>query len=293
VTVNAVCPGYTDTDLIGESVARIAAKTGRSAEEVKADLAKEYSTSERDRVYAEKAGRLTDLTYQDATSLEPAAKELGLTLQKTDLFARTGGTGLAANPNVLKAAFSDGVLVQNNNSDPIEIGPNHILVLRIAERKPATPKAIEEVRDQVKAKIVSERAAKKAKARADELFAALGKGETLEQVATANKLKVESQQGMGRDAATTDSALVKAAFALPRPQEGKPQYQLVELGGNTYALLQLDSVTDGDPSTLDAKTKQAARNTLSQDVATVLTREFIAALRAGTKVHITEDRLQQ
>jgi len=98
---------------------------------------------------------------------------------------------------------------------------------------------------------------------------------------------------MGRDAATTDSALVKAAFALPRPQEGKPQVQLVELGGNTYALLQLDSVTDGDPSTLDAKTKQAARNTLSQDVATVLTREFIEALRAGTKVHIAEDRLQQ
>jgi peptidyl-prolyl cis-trans isomerase D len=265
----------------------------RSFEEVKPDLAKEYSTSERDRVYAEKAGRLTDLTYQDATSLEPAAKELGLTLQKTDLFARAGGTGLAANPNVLKAAFSDSVLVQNNNSDPIEIGPNHIIVVRISERKTATPKAIEEVRDQVKAKIVSERAAKKAKARADELFAAIGKGQTLDQVATANKLKVESQQGIGRDAASTDSALVKAAFALPRPQEGKPQVQLVELGGNTYALLQLDSVTDGDPSTLDAKTKQAARNTLSQDVATVLTREFIEALRAGTKVHIAEDRLQQ
>ena len=110
----------------------------------------------------------------------------------------------------------------------------------------------------IKAKIVGERAAKKAKARADELYAALGKGETLEQVATANKLKVESQQGIGRDAANLDSALVKAAFALPRPQEGKPQIQLVELGGDAYALLQLDSVTDGDPSKLDIKTLQDA-----------------------------------
>ena len=186
---------------------------------------------------------------------------------------------------MLKAAFSDTVLVQNNNSDPIEIGPNHILVMRIAERKPATPKAIEEVRDQVKAKIVSERAAKKAKARADELFAAIGKGETLEQVATANKLKVESQQGTGRDAASIESALVKAAFALPRPQEGKPQYQLVELGGNTYALLQLDSVTDGDPSTLDAKTKQAARNTSSQE--RDATREFIE--RCADQDQLSED----
>lgn len=33
VTVNAVCPGYTDTDMIRDSVDRIAAKTGRSQDE--------------------------------------------------------------------------------------------------------------------------------------------------------------------------------------------------------------------------------------------------------------------
>jgi NAD(P)-dependent dehydrogenase (short-subunit alcohol dehydrogenase family) len=34
VTVNAVCPGFTDTDLVARSVATIAAKTGRDAESV-------------------------------------------------------------------------------------------------------------------------------------------------------------------------------------------------------------------------------------------------------------------
>jgi NAD(P)-dependent dehydrogenase (short-subunit alcohol dehydrogenase family) len=38
VTVNAVCPGYTDTDLVADSVARIAARTGRAAEVVLHDL---------------------------------------------------------------------------------------------------------------------------------------------------------------------------------------------------------------------------------------------------------------
>jgi NAD(P)-dependent dehydrogenase (short-subunit alcohol dehydrogenase family) len=38
VTVNAVCPGYTDTDLVTESVSRIVGKTGRSAEETRAAL---------------------------------------------------------------------------------------------------------------------------------------------------------------------------------------------------------------------------------------------------------------
>jgi NAD(P)-dependent dehydrogenase (short-subunit alcohol dehydrogenase family) len=40
VTVNAVCPGFTDTDLVARSVQTIAAKTGRSPDEARAELAK-------------------------------------------------------------------------------------------------------------------------------------------------------------------------------------------------------------------------------------------------------------
>jgi NAD(P)-dependent dehydrogenase (short-subunit alcohol dehydrogenase family) len=36
VTVNAVCPGFTDTDLIAQSVAQIVARTGRSEAEIHA-----------------------------------------------------------------------------------------------------------------------------------------------------------------------------------------------------------------------------------------------------------------
>jgi NAD(P)-dependent dehydrogenase (short-subunit alcohol dehydrogenase family) len=39
VTVNAVCPGYTDTELVDQAVARISAKTGRSPETARAELA--------------------------------------------------------------------------------------------------------------------------------------------------------------------------------------------------------------------------------------------------------------
>jgi NAD(P)-dependent dehydrogenase (short-subunit alcohol dehydrogenase family) len=38
VTVNAVCPGFTDTDLVADSVARIVARTGRTPEQAIADL---------------------------------------------------------------------------------------------------------------------------------------------------------------------------------------------------------------------------------------------------------------
>jgi NAD(P)-dependent dehydrogenase (short-subunit alcohol dehydrogenase family) len=38
ITVNAICPGYTETDMVREAVANIRAKTGRSEAEARADL---------------------------------------------------------------------------------------------------------------------------------------------------------------------------------------------------------------------------------------------------------------
>ena len=40
ITVNAVCPGYTDTDIVRESIDRVVAKTGRSADAARAEFVK-------------------------------------------------------------------------------------------------------------------------------------------------------------------------------------------------------------------------------------------------------------
>jgi NAD(P)-dependent dehydrogenase (short-subunit alcohol dehydrogenase family) len=39
ITVNAVCPGYTDTDILRDSVANVVQKTGRSADDALAEFA--------------------------------------------------------------------------------------------------------------------------------------------------------------------------------------------------------------------------------------------------------------
>jgi NAD(P)-dependent dehydrogenase (short-subunit alcohol dehydrogenase family) len=40
ITVNAVCPGYTETDILRESIANVVAKTGRTPEEARAEFAR-------------------------------------------------------------------------------------------------------------------------------------------------------------------------------------------------------------------------------------------------------------
>jgi NAD(P)-dependent dehydrogenase (short-subunit alcohol dehydrogenase family) len=40
ITVNAICPGYVDTDMVARGIERITIKTGRTAEEARETLEK-------------------------------------------------------------------------------------------------------------------------------------------------------------------------------------------------------------------------------------------------------------
>ncbi|HEX7770061.1 MAG TPA: peptidyl-prolyl cis-trans isomerase, partial [Dokdonella sp.] len=256
----------------------------RTFEEVKPELAREYADGERERAYSEKAGRLTDLAYEDPSSLDTAAKELGLEVKTTPLFGRQGGTeGILANRMVVQAAFSDAVLVQNTNSDPIDLGNNHVVVVRLAEHKPSTPMPLEQVRDRVRERIVAERLQREAKERADRLYGELKSGKSLSDIATTAGTTVEEQKGVGRQAANLDGQLVEAVFQMPRPKS-EAVTRMVDLGGNSYALVQLDQVVDGTTQGLDDKTREAARTTLQQGVAAATSSEFVDALRKEIKI---------
>jgi len=263
----------------------------RSFDEVKSELAKKYLDEQREHAYSDVSGKLTDAIYQDPTSLAPAAKTLGLTVQKTALFARTGGTGIAANPAVVKAAFSNNVLAEGNSSDPIEIGTNHIVIVRVDQHVKPEPKPLDEVREQIRAMLTGQQVAKAAKERADTLFARLQKGEALDKVAADLKLAPVEEKGIGRNAANLEKPLIDAVFALPLPATGKTEPGMVALNGDVYTLFQLDAVKDGDPSKLDPRTREAALNQMRQGLGYEAVRGFVDSLRKAAKIEIVESRL--
>ncbi len=264
----------------------------RSFDEVKGELAKKYLDEARDRKYSDISGKLTDAVYQDPTSLAPAAKDLGLTVQKTGLFSRNGGQGIASNPAVVKAAFSNNVLVEGNTSDPITLGPNHIVVIRVDQHDKSMSEPLDKVSDAIRKILVEQQSAKQAHDRADALFARLKKGESLEKIAAELKLKPSQENGIGRKAANLDHTIVEAVFKLDRPKDGKTVAGEVALANDAYALIELDGVKDADPAKLDSKSIEAARNELRQSYGQEAVREFIDSLRKSAKIEIAEDRLK-
>jgi peptidyl-prolyl cis-trans isomerase D len=267
------------------------AQAVRSFDEVKAELAKKYVDEQREHQYSDVSGKLTDAIYQDPTSLAPAAKTLGLTVQKTGLFARSGGTGIAANPAVVKAAFSNNVLAEGNSSDPIELGTDHIVIVRVDQHVKPEPMPLDQVREQIRATLTGQQVAKAAKERADTLLARLQNGEALDKVAADLKLAPVEEKGIGRNAANLEKPLIDAVFALPPPAPGKSEPGMVALNGDVYTLFQLDAVKDGDPSKLDPRTREAALNQLRQGLGYEAVRGFVDSLRKAAKIEIAENRL--
>jgi peptidyl-prolyl cis-trans isomerase D len=170
----------------------IKAETGKAFDAVRAELEREYLEGERERLFSDFTGRLIDVIYRDPSTLATASEELKLPIQRTESFTRAGGIGLASNPKVLEAAFSEAVLVDGTVSDPIELGPDHSIVVRAVDHVPAKPQALEQARDAVRAAIVAERLAAKGKEEADAALEALRGGKPLADIATERGLELKT-----------------------------------------------------------------------------------------------------
>jgi len=259
-------------------------------EEVRDQLVKEATTADRDRTYNEVAGKMSDNTYQNPTSLEPASVALKLPIKTTALFTRKGGEGVAANPKVVAAAFSDDVLVQGNNSGLIDLGNNHSVVIHVDQHVPAAAKPLAEVRADVQQKILDERAAAVEKKQADEALARLRKGEAMDDVAKSLGASITTVNEVVRHA-QMPAPLLTQAFLLPHPAAGKPQFAAVDMLDGSYVLLAVDKVQDGDLSKVPSEQRDSLRQQMAQAYGYEATRELIDQLKAKTKIKINQQRL--
>jgi len=266
--------------------------SAKSFEEVRPELEAEYLESERERVFNDISGRLVDKIYADPSELAPAAAELKLPVNRTGLFSRNTGEGIAALEPVRKAAFEDGQKIDRQVSDPIEIGSNHVVVLHVIDVQPAAPLPLASIRDRVMADLMADRLVKASKTRAEALLARALKGETLDALAFEVGRPVSDVPGVTRQAPNPQLApLIDEAFRLPRPVAGKIDVGLARLTPDRHALITISKVTDGDLSTLDAATRAGLKEQLAKARGAVDARSYVDALRKQYTVRIAEDRL--
>ncbi|RDS86449.1 SurA N-terminal domain-containing protein [Dyella psychrodurans] len=264
--------------------------------EVRDQLLKEATASDRDRMYSDVAGKMTDLTSQNPGSLEPAAQALQLQIKEVPLFSRAGGQGaVASNAKAIAAAFSNDVLVAGNNSSLIDLGKNDSIVLRVDKHVPASPRSLAEVHDTIIQKILDQRIADTAHQKADVIVDRLSKGEDIATVAQAEHAQLQTATEIQRipvpGQQDVPMSVRTQAFVTPHPASGKSQYADIAMGNGVYAVLAVDKVEPGDLSKISEDERREQYREMMQYYGLLETNGFVDMLKANTNIEIAKDRM--
>lgn len=226
------------------------------APEVQARLLEIYQSRETEKRFQEQSEKLEQLAFENPTSLDVAARELGLAIQTTDWFSREGGAGLAGVEAVRQAAFSPEVLTDNENSTPLAVGEGRVAVVRKSEYEATRQRPLEEVSDAIRTELKAEAAKARAQADAAELIVLVKGGQPLEAAAVAKGATLGFKGALHRNDTTVDSAITAAAFRMPHPQAGTPAVSQLVLASGDVAVIALTAVNDPPPASTAAEGMQ-------------------------------------
>jgi peptidyl-prolyl cis-trans isomerase D len=266
--------------------------TGMSFDEARMILVSEYQEDIAARAFLEQADRLVDLVYEDPTTLESAALVMELRVNEIGPFSRSGGEGIAANPEVINAAYSDLVLLQGSVSDPVNLDDNRLVMIRLKEHLPVALKLLEEVRDDIVVSLNDKFARDNANTSATEFLTALQEGtQDFEVLATESGLDYALNEAIGRNSFVPDVVLVKEVFRLQSPADGS-SVQTVLPTSTGYAVVSLDSVEQGKLEEGSLIASLQYERVLANSSASQEASGLIQQLKHNAVVEVFEDRIK-
>lgn len=262
-------------------------------DQVRGQLLAEYQKKQADDQYFALGDQLANLAYEHPDSLQTVSKQLNLPIETVDNVTRDAGSGIAANPAVRQKAFNDEVLTQGNNSDPIQIGPNHVVVIRVQGHIPSEQKPLIDVRDQIVTILKQQQASQKAQQIAQTAEAAVKSGQSIAQVADKYSLKFTAPKFVSRTEAGVPPPVLGAAFISPKPASGVSESGTVALADGDQAVFVLTGVKAGNLSDLSNDQIVAKLQELTRLDANAEFAAYLENLRQHAKIKINGNNIQE
>ncbi len=256
---------------------------GKSLADVRGEIEIELKQQAAAKKYAEAAEGFTNTVYEQADSLKPVADKYKLEIQQTGWIAKgVAGNGLASNPKLLAALFSDDAIKNKRNTEAVEVASNTLVSARVVESKPATSVPLADVKDAIEKQLTHEEARKLAIKAGHELLIRLFKGETVNLV--WGEIKNISRINAEKMPLSSVDAIFKSSTSK------LPSYAGATTPDGDFVLYRISKVTPHD-GTGDQRTK-ALGNQYAQIVASEEFAAWLAALREKAGVEINQKLLE-
>lgn len=213
-----------------------------SYEQLRPKIVDELQQQQAQRKYAEVADSFSNLVYEQADSLQPAAEKLGLKVVKATGVQRVpqqGAEGPLANTRFLEALFTPESLESKRNTEAVEFGTSQMVAGRITRYEAAHTEPLAAVEADVKRLWVADKAAELAK-KAGEDKLAEWKADTskAQGLAAAQVISRNDPKGLPRE-------VVDAALVAP-VKDGAAAWTGVSLGKAGYAVVKINKVVPNE-----------------------------------------------
>lgn len=234
-----------------------------SFEERRTALLQELKQAKAGPLFWQNVEQLKDMAF-NAQGLQQPAESLNLDIKQSPPLGRQGGTGLFGNPAFYQAAFSEAVLQNGYNSDVVELGSDHVLVMHLKEHYPSAVLPLAEVSQQAEAQVKLQKATAAVQEKSRQLQQQLEQGAEIEQLAKEYKLEWQVLLASGRNVGGSAAEVVRHAFSLPVVDDQHRAIDSVTLSNGNISLMTVDNVKAGDVARLDAVELQPMQQFIAQ-----------------------------
>lgn len=232
-------------------------------EERREGIASELRRSAARELFAERLREMDEVAFENPDSLDPLAEEFGLTVERQTGATRNSWEGLLADGGVRSAAFGDEVVIEGFNSRAVAAASDNIVVVRLDERHRALERPLDDVRDDIRAALVRERAEVLAQNAAAQALGEFRGGTPTADIAAEHGTEWQRADGAQQREPEVPGQVLESAFALEVPSDGRAS-DVAALAGGTHAVVVVSAVNLGDFAAMTEDERSSVRVELAR-----------------------------
>ncbi|CAA0118777.1 Peptidyl-prolyl cis-trans isomerase D [BD1-7 clade bacterium] len=198
---------------------------------------------------------------------------------------RTGTDGIFANPQIVSALYSEEVLTDGQNSEAVEIDPEHVVVVRVKEHKLPEVMPYEQVEGRVVDSVKTDQAKELLQNNAAVIEAELVAGGDVEKVAQKSGDAWQLLLAATRNQ-PQDREIIDAAFKLPTAPAGQRAIDTVDLASGNVAIITVDNVKQGELADIPEQERQLIRAYLGRAMAAEIFSEFEQSIENNADIEV-------
>ena len=186
---------------------------------------------------------LTNLAFSES-NLIAIADQFELDIETSELFSRSGGSGLFADTSVVNAAFDLSVVEEDENSEVVTLADGSLMIMHMSDYQDADYKPVDEVSDQIRSVLIQEASAQEAVVTADQLMVDLREADSINSVEVSQNWT--DYQQVTRSGSEVSQDILSEVFKMAKPASNSYSLAKVSLADGSVVIIALNQVSEAE-----------------------------------------------